>query len=107
MSASRLLRQDKFQEPIHQNSQYCRCEDTEDNIHNLSDSTNSDLGNGFSAQREHHPLARVWEDAVANPNACEQDRPVKRARSAGRLDAVLGGEVTERILRARKTRLLF
>jgi hypothetical protein len=34
--------------------------------------------------------ARVWEDPVANPNACEQDRPVFRARSAGRLDAVLG-----------------
>jgi hypothetical protein len=41
-------------------------------------------------QRERQPPARVWEDQVANPNACEQDRLVNRARSAGRLDAVLG-----------------
>jgi hypothetical protein len=44
----------------------------------------------LAAQRERQPPARVWEDPVADPNACEQDRPVFRARSAGRLDAVLG-----------------
>lgn len=43
------------------------------------------------ANRQHHPLARVWEGPVANPNLCEQDRPVNRARSANRVHAVLGG----------------
>ena len=38
---------------------------------------------------QRQPLARVWEDTVANPNLREQDRPVKQARSAGRLDAAL------------------
>jgi hypothetical protein len=46
--------------------------------------------NTLAAQRGRQPPARVWEDSVAHPNAREPDRPVLRARSAGRLDAVLG-----------------
>jgi hypothetical protein len=33
----------------------------------------------------------VWEDPVAHPNLREQDSPELTARSASRLDAVLGG----------------
>lgn len=36
------------------------------------------------------PLARVWEDPVAHPNLRDQDSPELTARSASRLDAVLG-----------------
>ncbi len=38
----------------------------------------------YLADGVRQPLARVWEDPVANPNAGEQDRPVKRARSTSR-----------------------
>ena len=33
------------------------------------------------------PLARVWEDSVANPNLCEQDSPELAASALGKLRA--------------------
>jgi hypothetical protein len=46
-----------------------------------------------ATQRERQPLARVKDESLANPNLCDEGSPEFRARSASRLDAVLGGLV--------------